>query len=120
QHVVNKVSSLFAGATQRGRAVDEQIARAEKRYSLWFDHPLDWGRPVRTLYVAGWCLSRRGKKIRDIRARIGRQTFLGNYGIRRKDVGAAIERIGFAIAVPLPAGKSQVFVEVQEADCVWG
>jgi len=117
---VNKVSSLFAGATQRGRAVDEQIARAEKRYSLWFDHPLDWGRPVRTLYVAGWCLSRRGKKIRDIRARIGRQTFLGNYGIRRKDVGAAIERIGFAIAVPLPAGKSQVFVEVQEADCVWG
>lgn len=119
RRVVNKVSSFFAGAAERGPAVDKQIASAEKRYSWWFDHPLDWERPVRTLYVTGWCLSRRGKEIRDIRARIGRRKFFGNYGIQRKDVGAALQRIGFAIAIPLPAGKSQVFIEVQEADCVW-
>jgi hypothetical protein len=46
-------------------------------------------------------VNRYGKKIRSIRARRGRQKFLGNYGIERKDVGAAFERIGFAIAVPL-------------------
>jgi O-antigen biosynthesis protein len=119
-----KLPSLFTSAAEIGPAVDKQIASAEKKYSWWFGHPLDWGRPVRTLYVTGWCLSRRGKEIRDIRARIGRQKFPGNYGILRKDVAAALgitnaERIGFAIAVPLPAGKSQVVTEVQEADGVW-
>ena len=74
---------------------------------------------MRTLYLTGWCVSREGKEIRAMRARLGRQEFAGNYGIERKDVSAAVQRIGFAIAIPLPAGKSQVFIEVQEADCVW-
>ena len=121
---MKKVLSLFAGSAERGPAVDKQIASAEKKYSWWFDHPLDWERPVRTLYVTGWCLSRHGKEIRNIRARIGRQKFFGNYGILRKDVAGALEitavkRIGFAIALPLLAGKSQVIMEVQEADAVW-
>ena len=119
-----KLSSLFADTAERRRAVDERIAKAEKRYSWWFEHPLDWQRPVQTLYVTGWCLSRHGKEIRNIRARIGRQKFFGNYGILRKDVAAALgitaaERIGFAIAVRLPAGKSQVVTEVEEADGMW-
>ena len=113
------ISSVFAGAANRARALNEQIASAEHRYYWWFDHPIDWERPTRTLYIAGWCVSRHGKRIRSIRARRGRQKFFGNYGIERKDVGAASERIGFAIAVPLPRGKSQVIVEVQEADGVW-
>ena len=74
---------------------------------------------MRTLYITGWCVNRYGKKIRSIRARRGRQKFLGNYGIERKDVGAALDRIGFAIAVPLPRGKSHVITEVQESDGVW-
>ena len=113
------ISSAFAGAANRARALSEQIASAEQRYYWWFDHPVDWERPARTLYIAGWCVSRHGKRIRSIRARRGRQQFLGNYGIERKDVGAASERIGFAIAVPLPRGKSNVIVEVQESDGLW-
>ena len=74
---------------------------------------------MRTLYLTGWCVSREGKEVRAMRARLGRQEFAGNYGIERKDVGVAVQRIGFAIAIPLPAGKSQVCVEVQEADRVW-
>jgi glycosyltransferase involved in cell wall biosynthesis len=121
---MKKASSFFASADERGPAVDEQIASAKKRYSWWFDHPLDWERPVRTLYVTGWCLGRHGKEIRDIRARIGRQKFFGNYGILRRDVVAAlgitaVKRVGFAIAIPLAAGKSQVVTEVEEADGVW-
>jgi hypothetical protein len=114
-----KISPLFAGAAERRRALNEQIASAESRYYWWFDHPIDWERPMRTLYLTGWCVSREGKEIRAMRARLGRQEFAGSYGIERKDVGAAVQRIGFAIAIPLPAGKSQVFTEVQEADGVW-
>src|SRR5262249_59511834 len=105
---------LYTGASERARALGEQIAGAEDRYYWWFDHPTDWERPARTLYVTGWCVSRRGNKIRSIRARFGRRKFLGNYGIQRKDVGATLERIGFAVAVPLPRGRSQVIIEVQE------
>jgi glycosyltransferase involved in cell wall biosynthesis len=114
-----KISSVFAGAVERTHALKEQIARAQSRYCWWFDHPLDWERSVRRLYISGWCVSACGKQIRAIRARIGRRKFLGNYGIERKDVGAASERVGFAIAVPLPRGKSQVTIEVQESDGVW-
>jgi GT2 family glycosyltransferase len=114
-----KVLSLFADTSARARALSEQIANAKDRYSWWFDHPVEWERPTQTLYITGWCVSRNGKKIRSIRVRRGRQKFLGNYGIERKDVGAALERIGFAIAVPLPGGKSHVITEVQEADGVW-
>jgi O-antigen biosynthesis protein len=114
-----KVPSLFADTSARARALSEQIASAEDRYYWWFDHPVEWDRPARTLYMTGWCVSRYGKKICLIRARRGRQKFLGNYGIARRDVGAAFERIGFAIAVPLPRGKSQVTIEVQEKDGVW-
>src|SRR5437660_11634453 len=116
---MKKISSLFAGAAERTHALNKQIASAESRYYWWFDHPIDWERPMRTLYVTGWCVSREGKEIRAMRARFGRQECAANYGIERKDVGAAVQRIGFAIAIPLPAGKSQVFIEVQEADCVW-
>src|SRR5437867_10257618 len=121
---MKKISPLFADAVERGRAVDERITSAVKRYSWWFDNPVDWEGPVRTLYITGWCVNRRGKDIRGVRARIGRQNFFGNYGIRRKDVAAvlgpiSVERIGFAIAVPLPSGKSQVVIEVQEASGMW-
>lgn len=113
------ISSVFGGAANRARALSKQIASAKSRYSWWFDHPIDWERPTQTLYITGWCVGRNGEEIRSIRARRGRQKFLGNYGIERKDVGAALERIGFAIAVPLPKGKSQVITEVQETDGVW-
>jgi glycosyltransferase involved in cell wall biosynthesis len=119
-----KIASLFGGSAERTHALNEQIASADSRYHWWFDHPVDWERPTQTLYVTGWCVSARGKSIFAMRARVGRRKFLGNYGIERKDVGATLsktpaERIGFAIAVPLPRGKSQVTIEVQEWDGVW-
>jgi glycosyltransferase involved in cell wall biosynthesis len=121
---MKKVMPFCVGAAKRQSAVDKRIIGAEKRYSWWFDNPLDWERPVRTLYITGWCVNRRARNIQGIRARIGHRRFVGNYGIQRKDVAAllgpiAVERIGFAIAVRLPIGKSQVIIEVQEADGVW-
>ena len=119
-----KIASLFGRSAERRRPLNEQIDSPERRYHWWFDHPVDWERPTRTLYVTGWCVSARGKDIFAMRARIGRRKFLGNYGIERKDVNATLgkmpaERIGFAIAVPLPRGKSQLTIEVQEWDGIW-
>ena len=121
---MKKVLSLFAGSAERTHALTEQVASANSQYHWWFDHPVDWERPTQTLYVTGWCVSARGRDIFAMRARVRRRKFLGNYGIERKDVGATLrktpaDRIGFAIAVPLPRGKSQVTIEVQEWDGVW-
>ena len=119
-----KIASLFGGSAERTHALHEQIESADSEYHWWFDHPVDWERPAQTLYVTGWCVSARGRDIFAMRACVGRRKFLGNYGIERKDVGATLrktpaERIGFAIAIPLPRGKSQVTIEVQEWDGVW-
>src|SRR5947208_15921447 len=118
---MKKVTSRFVGAAKRPGAVDKRITRAEKRYSWWFDNPLDWERPVRTLYITGWCVNRRAKNIQGIRARVGGRRFFGNYGIQRKDVAAllgpiVVERSGFAIAVRLPSGPSQVLFDVSTAE----
>jgi glycosyltransferase involved in cell wall biosynthesis len=114
-----KISSVFAGTAKRTNTLEDQIAAAKSRYSWWFDNPTDWEQPARTLYVTGWCVNRQGKEICTVRARIGRRKVLGNYGIERKDVGAPIQGIGFAIAVPLPSGQWHVSIEVQETDSIW-
>ena len=116
---------LFPSRAERQRALEKQIARTKKHYAWWFDHPIDRQKPVSTLYLTGWCLTRDGKRARALRARLGRRTFEGNYQIERRDVaqerGLAPNEIrcGFALAVPLPTGPAQVVVELQEADGHW-
>ncbi|MGI8430870.1 MAG: glycosyltransferase family 2 protein [Chthoniobacterales bacterium] len=103
-----------------------QIKRTKKRYRWWFDHPPETSAPRHTLYLQGWCLPRKeGARIHEIRARIGRRVFPGNYGSERKDVacahdlGPGAERVGFAVAVPLPAGPSDVLVEIRDGPGTW-
>ena len=114
-----KVPSLLTGKAERTRPLSEQIASAEDRYCWCFDHPVRVGAAGANALHHGLVRWPMRKEIRSIRARRGRQKFLGNYGIERKDVGAASERVGFAIAVPLPRGESHVTIEVQESDGVW-
>src|SRR5437763_4965226 len=117
---MKKVMSLFVGAAKRQGAVDKRITGAEKRYSWWFDNPLDWEQPVRTLYITGWCVNRRAKNIQGIRARVGRRRVCGNDGIQRKDVAAVLGpvaggRRGCGLAGRLAVGKWRGRKEVQEA-----
>jgi O-antigen biosynthesis protein len=113
----------FSSAADQQRRRD--LADAPARYNWWFDRPVDWNQPARTLYISGWCIDRTGQQIAGIRARIGRRKFAGNYGFERKDLGAihgenhAFIRSGFAIAVPLPAGKSLLALECKQSGDRW-
>ncbi|MGH8093927.1 MAG: glycosyltransferase family 2 protein [Chthoniobacterales bacterium] len=105
--------------------IEKQIKQTKRHFLWWFDYPTDFTRPVHTLYLMGWCIAQNGQPIREIRSRVGRRIFPGNYGSERKDVVAVHalaqgrERTGFAIAVPLPAGKSEVITEVKDARGDW-
>jgi glycosyltransferase involved in cell wall biosynthesis len=107
----------------RERALKGEIAQTKKNYCWWFDHPLDWGAPAKTLYLVGWCVPRGEKQVRAIRAGIGRRKIAGNCGILRPDVAAAhgsdFARSGFAIAVPLPCRKARLTIEVQNEIGTW-
>jgi glycosyltransferase involved in cell wall biosynthesis len=111
------------GPTEQRREID--LADAYARYDWWFDRPADWNQPVRTLYISGWCIDRKGERIEGIRARIGHRKFPGNYGFERKDVGAihgespAFTQSGFTIAVPLRPGKSLLAIECKQAGTGW-
>ncbi len=106
-----------------GLSPKKQIALTKKQFAWWFNHPVDWGRSVSTLYAVGFCVPRGVRQVRAIRGRIGRRRFAGNYGIRRPDVAAVhgdgLVRSGFALAVPLPRGKSRLTIEVQDDAGAW-
>jgi glycosyltransferase involved in cell wall biosynthesis len=118
-----KLSRLWKGGPRPEDLRKKQISQTKKQFAWWFNHPVDWTRPVRTLYAVGWCATRDGKCVRAIRGRIGRRKFAANYGIMRPDVAAAhgreALRSGFALAVPLPRGKSRLTIEAQGDDRGW-
>ncbi|MFL6537450.1 MAG: glycosyltransferase [Chthoniobacterales bacterium] len=95
------------------------------RFDTWFDSPADWGRPAKTLYITGWCVDRSAMQVVAIRARAGNITSTGNYGLFREDVGRRYPfnehafHSGFAIAVELPGGPSELTLEIQTADSSW-
>ncbi len=118
-----KLSRLWKGGPRPEDVLKKQISQTKKQFAFWFNHPVDWTKPVRTLYLVGWCATRSGECVRAIRGRIGRRKFSGNYGIMRPDVaashGPAAVRSGFALAVPLPPGKSRLTIEAQDMTGPW-
>lgn len=88
------------------------------------DAPSSWKTPGEILFIKGWCLSRSGREIAGIRAKIGKTGRLGRYGLEREDVAAHFGQTnlarfsGFTIEVHVPLGKSVVQLEaiVQGSD----
>lgn len=116
---------LFVGAEEHKQRVERALADAPRRYHFWFDRPARWEEPTSILYIIGWCVDRRGGWIQGIRARIGSRKFEGKFGIPRTDIPQmhpdlpAAARSGFALAVPLPGGSSEIFLELKSADRQW-
>jgi len=116
---------LFPDANERKERIATTLADALRRYHFWFDRPAVWDEPTSMLHIIGWCVDRRGGWIHGIRARIGSRKFEGKYGIPRTDIPLmhpnlpAAARSGFALAVPLPRGKSEIFLELKSTDRQW-
>lgn len=108
---------------QLWRRLDE--ADAERRFVFFFSRPHHWEKPIRTLYLAGWCVDRTGRWIHGVRAVIGGSVFPGMCGIHRPDLAAqfpgsdAATRSGFALKAEVPPGKHRVAVQVRGVDRVW-
>lgn len=116
---------LFISAAELRQRREADLAYAPARYFFWFDRPDRWDRPTSTLYISGWAIDRSGKWIHGIRARVGSQKYHGHFGIERRHLAQthpdlpSASRSGFALAVPLPAGKSTLLVELKNANGSW-
>ena len=116
---------LFISAAELEQRREADLAYAPARYFFWFDRPDHWDRPTSTLYISGWAIDRSGKWIHGVRARVGSREYHGHFGIERKHLAQthpdlpSASRSGFALAVPLPAGKSTLLLELKNANGSW-
>jgi GT2 family glycosyltransferase len=116
---------LLARLGERQRRQKSKMISATECYRWWYDRPAEWQRPTRVLYITGWCLDTTGEPIHGIRAKIGRRCFRANIGIPREDVFALhpelvySRRSGFAVAVPLPRGASNLLLQLRSTDGIW-
>jgi len=123
--LVTTVRGPFLATGERRRRKERDLAATIQRYRWWYDRPANWQKPTSVLYVSGWFIDTIGLPIRGIRARIGREFFRANVGLRRDDVFAAYPELpssrysGFAIAIPLPRRASKILLQYQGADRIW-
>ena len=102
------------GPTRREQpcGIDFQAgAQKRSRFEFWFDRPADWSKRRRYLHISGWCFAGEGAEVKAIRARFGRQTFAGSYGVVRPDVAARLQGLpgafgsGFFVDITVPGGS---------------
>jgi O-antigen biosynthesis protein len=123
--LVTTVRGPFLAMGERRHRKERDLAATIQRYRWWYDRPADWQKPTSVLYISGWFIDTIGLTIRGIRARIGRQVFRANVGLRRDDVFGAYPELpssrhsGFALAIPLPRGASKILLQYHGADGIW-
>ena len=108
----------------RSNRQDAALSRPVGDLAFGIDAPSEWKTNSEILVVKGWCLSRTGRAIAGVRAKIGQTGRLGRYGLERRDIAASYARTagalssGFSIDVPVPPGASRVQLEaiVQGSD----
>ena len=79
-------------------------------YICWIDEPINWRKVDRRFRLSGWCFSRDGEKIKDLRARLGDREFIVSHGLARPDVATAYPEqavalhSGFEVTIEVPRG----------------
>ena len=100
-------------------------AQKRSRFEFWFDRPADWSKRRRYLHISGWCFAGEGAEVKAIRARIGRQTFAGSYGVVRPDVAARLHGLpgafgsGFFVDITVPGGTPKLVLEAKSEKGKW-
>ena len=92
-------------------------------------YALDWPVSSKTsreiLFLKGWCLSRSGREIAGVRAKVGRKARLARYGLERSDLALSMRdlprarRSGFTVEIQLPPGISTIRLEAIEQGSEW-
>jgi len=99
----------------RRQKLPTQASSSDLAFGL--EAPTQWKISGEILLIKGWCLSRGGREIAGIRAKIGKKGRLGRYGLARPNLAFPIGRAsaalhsGFTIEMPVPAGVSTVRLE---------
>jgi GT2 family glycosyltransferase len=113
--VWKSVKPLWKIARHRRKARQEKRRPQEVAFAL--DWPKEWRTKRDILLVKGWCFSRSGQELAGVRAKIGRKSKIGRYGIERPDIGeifdgdSSARRSGFTIELRVPPGRSMVTLE---------
>jgi len=101
----------------RGERHEAALPTASGDLAFGIEAPAEWKTSSEILVIKGWCLSRSGRAIAGVRAKIGKTGRLGRYGLERRDIATSYARTagalqsGFSIDVPLSAGVSHVQLE---------
>ena len=91
--------------------------RLNDDFAFGLDTPSRWETESEILLIKGWCLSRSGREIAGLRAKVGKKGRLAHYGLERTDVAARFEQTtlsrysGFTIEMPIPSGASDLQLE---------
>ncbi|MEN3369784.1 MAG: hypothetical protein V7609_1927 [Verrucomicrobiota bacterium] len=92
---------------------------------FWLERPKNESVEGATVLFAGWVFGPPGVHFGGVRAVVGGQTFIGQYGFDRPDVAAKFHerpeslRCGFSIDVMLAAGVYEVVLEVLVGEDDW-
>ena len=109
------VKPIWKMHESRVRAKRSVKSRATVAFSI--DLPETWVTHSESLFIKGWCFDPSGGQIVGVRAKIGRKSYLGEYGLERTDVmntighGTTALLSGFTIECSVPVGVSNVTLE---------
>jgi O-antigen biosynthesis protein len=117
-------SSKFWQLRQKYFAIKRRLRYLIKPFIFAIDSPTNWNIADGNFQISGWCGNTQSH-IQRIRARVGEQTFAGNYGIAREDVAANYKEIkgaavsGFAIPLSLNSGQHNLVLEALTSPGKW-
>ncbi|MDF5715622.1 MAG: glycosyltransferase [Rhizonema sp. NSF051] len=98
----------------------KDLVRQQKQFLFHIDSPIIQETVCSDFQIIGWCISTDGIGIKAVRAKVGKKTFDGTYGLSRLDVVLshsdvkAAEISGFQISLHLAPGQYEIKLEVQD------
>ncbi len=118
-HLAKPLWKMFGGHRLNGRST------ASYQLTFGIDSPVEPETTREILSIEGWCFSRVGRRLAGVRAKIGRDSYLADYGLDRPDVEMTREdwpearHSGFRVAVPITAPRTSVRLEAIERGGDW-
>ncbi|MGD1699650.1 glycosyltransferase [Dapis sp. BLCC M229] len=117
-------SSKFWKLREKWFTLKSQLQKLRPHFLFSIDSPINWQISNSEIEIVGWCFHNTFN-IQNIRAKVGTEIFLGNYGISRPDVIQKYNDIstafssGFEIFVQLSPGNYELILEAENKKGEW-